>query len=171
DHVDGAIGQRGHIKVAVRTGNDVGADAEVLAGYEARALALVKLVVVVIDLVAQPRVAEGEVLPAVVELELKQIAAVEEGPGGADEQIARVLRSEPATPEADSRRRHGPFPAELGVVIVRAGQNEEPRQGLTRRIRQVRRREAQLLECRDERGRVDGAEGQVAGDRQVALKR
>src|SRR5947199_362484 len=83
-------------------------------------------VIVVIDLIFQPGAAEGEVPPAVVEREFEQVAAVEERAGGTDEQIPGVLRAEPTPRKTDSGRSHGPPPAELGVVIVRARQDEQP---------------------------------------------
>src|SRR5438128_7875941 len=118
DLVDRSVGQRRHVEVAVGARDDVRADPEVLARDQSFALPLVELVVVVVDLVFQSRVAEGEVLPALIESELEQIAAGEEGPRGAHEEVPGVLGSEPAAREADRRGSHGPLPAELGVVVM-----------------------------------------------------
>ena len=169
DHVDRAVGGRGHVQVPVGSGHDVGDDPEILAGDQALALALVELVIVVVDPIPQCWVAEGEVLPAVVELELEQVALVEEGPGGADEQVVGVLRPEPIAREADGRRRHGPPPTELGVRVVRAGQDDQLIPGLARAVGDPLRRISHLLQRWDEGVRVDRAERQVAALGQVPL--
>src|SRR5262245_15202584 len=78
DFVNCAVAEGRHIKIAVRTGNDVGDNAKILTGDQAFAFALVKLVIIVIDSIAQFGIVEGKVLPAMVELELKQIATIEE---------------------------------------------------------------------------------------------
>ena len=62
DLVDRAVGERGHVQGTVGAGLDVGDDAEVLPDQQAFALALVELVVVVVDVVGELRVAEGEAI-------------------------------------------------------------------------------------------------------------
>ena len=91
DHIHGSVAERGHVQVPIGTRDDVRDDAEISTGDEARALALVEFVVVVVNSVPQFRIAEGEVLPVVVKRELEQIPTVEERSRGADKQIAGVL--------------------------------------------------------------------------------
>ena len=93
DHVDRAVGQRHHIEIAVRSRDKVRADAEVLAGDQTPALALVEFVIVVIDQVGQRWIAEGKVLTCRVQLELEEVAACEKSSRGADEEVVGMVRS------------------------------------------------------------------------------
>src|SRR5437588_12038792 len=116
------------------------------------AFAFRECVVVVVDTVLQFRIAEREVPPGGIELELEEIPAAEECPRGPDKQIAGVLRSERGTRETNGRRRHGPFPTELGIVIVRSRQNEQPAPGVILRVGNERGRPAHLLQGGDKAG-------------------
>src|SRR5439155_15717867 len=84
---------------------------------------------------------------------VEEIAACEEGPRRADEEIALILRpkSGPAD-EADGRGRHGMLPTEQRLGIPRPCQQEERCQRVIRRIGDERRRPARLLQ--PERGRA-----------------
>ena len=64
DHIHGSVAERGHVQVPIGTRDDVRDDAEISTGDEARALALVEFVVVVIHFIFQFRIAEGELSPA-----------------------------------------------------------------------------------------------------------
>src|SRR5262249_29016355 len=170
DPIDLSVAKRGHVEAPVGAGDDVGGDPEILAGDQTLALTLVELIVVVIDPIFQPGAAKGEVLPALVKREFEQVAAVEERPGGTYEQVPSVRRAEPAARKADSGRGHSPSPAELGVAIARARQDERPIQSLTRGVGKEQRGPAYLLQRRDKGGRINGAEGDVTGHRQVPLQ-
>ena len=96
----------------------LGDDAKVLSGYEACALSLVELVIVIVDSIFQFFIAEYEMFSAIIEPEFEEVAFVEERSGGADEQISAMLRSQRLAPEANGGGCDGPLPTELRVLIV-----------------------------------------------------
>src|SRR5262245_32244261 len=171
DHIYRSVRERGHVQVTVGTTDDVGDNAKILAGDKAFALSLIELVVVVIDFVFQFGIAEGELSSAMVESEFEQVAAIEERPSGTDEEVARVLRAERAFHETDRCRSDSPLPAELRIVIMRAGQLEQSVLSLTGRIGDQHRWPAHLLKGGEKCGRIDRAEGKVPRQRQIPLKR
>ena len=91
---------------------------------------------VVRDQVVQPRVADPDALPARVQLEAEEVAALEEVPGAAHEQVVLVLVAEAlALQEADGGGADLVDPRELGVGVVRAREHLQARQRLGRRGR------------------------------------
>src|SRR5262249_15830805 len=87
-----------------------------------------------------------------------------------DEQVTSVLRAEPTARKADSGRGHSPSPAELGVAIVRARQDEQPIPSFTRGVGKEQRGPAHPLQRRGKGGGIDGAEGGDTRHRQVPLE-
>src|SRR4051812_45904062 len=78
DLVHGTIGERNDVEVAVRPGEESGADAEVPPEEEALALRPLVLVEVVGDPVEKTRVVDGDPLAVAGQLEAEQIAVLEE---------------------------------------------------------------------------------------------
>jgi hypothetical protein len=147
DLVDVPVGERDDVEVPVRTGLDVGADAELLAEPDAFALRDLPLVDVVGDAVGETRVVDVDALPVVGQLEAEQRAALEEVACRADEQVVPVLTTEGAAlEEANPGRSDLELPAELGRALVRPAQHEQPRERLPRAVGDVGRQPADLLE-------------------------
>src|SRR5829696_9583451 len=157
DLVDGATGQGDHEEVSVGSGLDVGDDTEVAAREQALALRHLMLGEVVRDAVLEPRVVDGDVAPVPRQVEVEEIAVLQvRRRRSAHEEVALVLRAEPASgDEADPARCDLPLPAERRVDVVGARQHEEPRARLRGRIRDVRRRPAELLEVSAPERRLD----------------
>src|SRR4029453_5090052 len=129
-----------------------------------------ELVVVVGDPVLEPRIVDGDLSAVPSQVETPDAPVLEERPRWPYEEIAAILRSEGgAVQKADSGRRDLELPTELGVAVVCARQHEKTRKRLLRRVRDVRRRPAVLLETEvprsgDRIDRVRGFDRLVLGD-------
>ena len=82
---------------------------------------------VVGDAVLEPRIVDPDLAAVPRQVEVEEVAALQQRRRRADEEIALELRPEAAAlDEADPRGGDLLLPAELRVAVVRAGEHEEP---------------------------------------------
>src|SRR6266540_235503 len=135
DLVDRAAIERNHEQVSVESGFDVCDDAEVRPDQQTLTLGEVVERQVVGDPVLEPRIVDGDLVAIAGEVEPEKRAAEGFRNRDPNEQVAEELRPEgSAGHEPDAGGGENVLPAELGVAVVRAGQHEQPRERLARRV-------------------------------------
>ena len=143
------MGERNDEHVSVRAGLDVSTRPKVAADQQAFTLGDLVLAIVIGHPVLQARVVHCDHVAVSGQVEVEQIASLQGRYGRSYEQVVLELRSQSAAVhEADAARRHFPLPAKLGIVICSAGNHEQARQSLLRRLGNVIGRPAQLLQGR-----------------------
>src|SRR5918999_4650205 len=103
DLVNLPVAERDHEQVAVWSGLDVGADAEVPADQERLAFGDLELVEVVRDPVLDPRVVDGDAPPVAGQVEVEQVPADQRRASGAHEQVVPERTTEAAAFDESDR--------------------------------------------------------------------
>ena len=126
DFVNRALRQGDNKQVAIRPGFDIGDHAKVSTDEQAFTFCDLMFGKVVCHPVLQPRVIYTDLPPIPGQIEMEQIASLQERRGCPHKQVILELRSQAsAVDEIYAAWRHFPFPTEGGVAVLSARKHEQ----------------------------------------------
>ena len=118
--IDRAARQRDDVKIPIRPGLNVRADAESSSEEQAFAFGDVELGEIICDAIFQSRITDRDLAAVARQIEAEQGSALEKIPCSTDDQVAHVLQAEcAASHESNASGRDFEFPAKLRIAVMR----------------------------------------------------